>query len=267
VNWGLTTLGILVMGLTVGTAASSLRTAQPQRSQRSSPRAEAGAQSAHAPYQRQGTWYEFMLKQFNPNDFDYGSWIERERQAFIEARIKNPYFLYSLSTSIGLLLMTTLYTKLWIDHRRAMWVTAEMMADVYNQDAYSRQVAQEAIEKYNTHVEHCNRAIEAAEHGEASSGLSPEVEKLRSELMRIAEERDTATRERDVAREDLRKKAEILAEMSVRLEALASKPGITSNAKQTPDVRGADPRLVSHINNLQEQLYAERNNSRRLRGG
>jgi len=85
--------------------------------------------------------------------------------------------------------------------------------------------------------------------------------------MRVAEERDTATRERDIAREDLRKKSEILAEMSVRLEALASKPGIASNAKQTPDVRGADPRLVTHINNLQEQLYAERNNNRRLRGG
>jgi chromatin segregation and condensation protein Rec8/ScpA/Scc1 (kleisin family) len=109
--------------------------------------------------------------------------------------------------------------------------------------------------------------IEAAEHGEASSGSDPEVEKLRSELMRIAEERDTTTRERDIAQEDLRKKSEILAEMSVRLEALTSKPGIKSNAKQTPDVRGADPRLVTHINNLQEQLYAERNSNRRLRGG
>jgi hypothetical protein len=140
-------------------------------------------------------------------------------------------------------------------------------AAICNQDAYSRRVAQEAIEKYNTHVEHCNRAIEAAEHGEASSDLGPEVEKLRSELMLIAEERDTTTRERDIAREDLRKKSEILAEMSVRLEALASKPGITSNAKPTPDLRSADPRLVTHINNLQEQLYAERNNNRRLRGG
>jgi hypothetical protein len=55
--------------------------------------------------------------------------------------------------------------------------------------------------------------------------------------------------------------------MSVRLEALTSKPGITSNAKRTPDVRCADPKLVTHINNLQEQLYAERKNSRRLRGG
>ena len=75
------------------------------------------------------------------------------------------------------------------------------------------------------------------------------------------------TRERDIAREELRKKSEILAEMSVRLEALTSKSGTTSNAKQTSDLRGADPKLVTHINNLQEQLYAERNNNRRLKGG
>jgi len=255
VNWRLIALGILV-GFAVGTAASFQMTAQAQPSPRSSPRAQADAQSAHTPYRRNETWYEFMLTQFNPKDVDYGSWIERERQAFIEARIKNPYFLYCVSTSIGLLLVMALYTGLLIDYRRAMWITAEMMADVYNQDAYSRRVAQQAIEKYNTHIEHCNRAIESAEHGEASSGSGPEVEKLRSELMRIAEERDTATRERDIAREDLRKKSEILAEMSVRLEALASKPGITSNAKPTPDVRSADSRLVTHINNLQEQLYA-----------
>ena len=265
-NWRLMALGILV-GFTVGTAASVQATAQPRPSRRSSPRAQADAQTAHTPYRRNETWYEFMLKQFNTNDVDYGSWIERERQAFIKSRIKNPYFLYSLSTSIGFLVVTALYTKLWIDHRRAMWITAEMMADVYNQDAYSRRVVQQAIEKYNTHIEHCNRVIEAAGHGEASSGPEPEVEKLRSELMRIAEERDTATRERDIAREDLRKKSEILAEMSVRLEALASKPGITSNAKPTLDVRSADSRLVTHINNLQEQLYAERDNNRRLRGG
>jgi uncharacterized protein with von Willebrand factor type A (vWA) domain len=207
-----------------------------------------------------------MLKQFNSDNLDYGRWIEEQRRAFIEARVKNPYFLYGLFTTVALLLITAMCAKLRIDHRRETWITAEMMADIYNQDAYSRRIAQEAIERYNTHIERCNRAIEAAEHGESSSGATPEIEQLRGELMRVAEERDTATRERDIAREDLRKKSEILAEMSVRLEALGGKPGTASNAKQTSDLRGADPKLVTHINNLQEQLYAERNNNRRLKG-
>jgi uncharacterized protein (DUF3084 family) len=94
-----------------------------------------------------------------------------------------------------------------------------------------------------------------------------EIEQLRTELMRVSEDRDTATRERDIAREDLRKKSEILAEMSVRLDALRNKTCATSAIKASPDLRGADANLVTHINNLQEQLYAERNNNRRLRGG
>ena len=159
-------------------------------------------------------------------------WIERERQAFIEARLKNPYFLYSLCTSHRVVAcMAVVCTKLWIDHRRAMWITAEMMADIYNQDAYSRRIAQEAIEKYNTHIERCNRAIEAAEHGEAVPGKGSEIEQLRGELTCVASERDTATRERDLAREELRKKSEILAEMSMRLEALTSKSGASGDAK------------------------------------
>ena len=258
----LTALGILLLGLSAVCTATPHPTVKP----RASSQAEPQAQAAPAPYQRQGTWYEFMLKQFNPDNLDYGRWIEQERRAFIEARIKNPYFLYGLSTTIGLLLMTTVCTKLWIDHRRGMWITAEMMADIYNQDAYSRLVAQEAIERYNTHIERCNRAIEAAEHGEAVSGADSEIEQLRNELVRVAGERDTATRERDTAREDLQKKSEILAEMSVRLEALTNKASTTSNAKQTSDLHSADPKLVTHINNLQEQLYAERNNNRRLKG-
>ncbi len=65
-----------------------------------------------------------MLKQFNPQDVDYGGWIERERRAFIEARLKSPYFLYSVCTTLALLLTAVVCVKLWIDHRRAMWITS-----------------------------------------------------------------------------------------------------------------------------------------------
>jgi hypothetical protein len=206
------------------------------------------------------------LKQFNPNDIDYGQWLENERQVFLEARLRNPYFVYCAATTLALLVMGIICAKLRIDHRRAMWITAEMMGDLYNQDAYSRKIAQEAIERYNTHIERCNRAIEAAEHGDSVVGKGSELEQLKGELACVASERDTATRERDIAREELRKKSDILADMSMRLEALTGKSGATAN-KPTTGMPGTDPRLVTHINNLQEQLYAERTNNRRLKGG
>jgi hypothetical protein len=261
------TAGALLIGLTIGTTSGLHATTQPQTSRRSSSGSETASPSVRAPYQRQQTWYEFMLKQFNPEDVDYGLRIERQRRALIDARIKNPYLLYGLCTSIAFLFAIAVCTKQWIDHRRSMWITAEMMADISNQDAYSRRIAQEAIGRYNTHIERCNRAIEAAEQGGAISSTGSEIEQLRSELTCVASERDTATRERDLAREELRKKSEIMAELSIRLEALTNKSGASGSAKSSSDLRGADAKLVTHINNLQEQLYAERNNNRRLRGG
>lgn len=265
-NWRRAALAILAIGLAVGSPVNSWTRPQSPASSQSTARTEAVHDPQPPPYQRQDTWYEFMVKQFNPDNVDYGRWLERERRVFVESRLKNPYFLYSLCATLALLMAAVICTKLSIDHRRAMWITAEMIADVYSQDDYSRRIAHEAIAKYNTHIERCNRVIEAAEHGEAVAITSSEIEQLRTELMRVAEEKEAAVRDRDIAREDLRRKSEILAEMSVRLEALTNKPG-TTGAKPSSDLRGADAKLVAHINNLQEQLYVERNSNRRLRGG
>jgi hypothetical protein len=225
------------------------------------------AVGAQSPYQHQDTWYEFMLKQFNPDNVNYGRWVEQLRHKLTELLLKNPCFRYSFWITVALLVASSVCAKQWVDHRRTMWITAEMMADLYNQDEYSRQIAQEAIERFNKHIERCNRAIEQGETNPGAAAGNSETERIRTELMRVAEERDRATRDRDVAREELRRKSEILADMSVRLDAATSKAGATSTAKAATEVRGADARLVTHINNLQEQLYSERNSNRRLRGG
>ena len=133
--------------------------AVPHGQRQAQPRGQRQAVPAHPMYQRQDTWYEFLLKQFNPSNFNYGAWIEKRRQVFLDASVRNPYFKYSLGTTIALLVMAMLCTKQWIDHRRAMWITAEMMTDLYNHDFYSRDVAEKAIQKYNQHIERCNRAI------------------------------------------------------------------------------------------------------------
>jgi hypothetical protein len=219
-----------------------------------------------SPYQGQDTWYEFILKQFNPENVDYGDWLEQQRRNLIELHLKNSYFLYSLWTTLALILAAAICLKQRIDHRRAMSITAEMMADLYNQDVYSRAVAQEAIERYNKHIERCNRVIEGVEGGPVATNPR-EIEQLRTELMCVAAERDTAIRDRDNSREELRRKSEILADMSVRLDAARSKADAAGAAKATSDPRGVDARLVTHINNLQEQLYAERSTNRRLKGG
>lgn len=251
----------LLIGLTIAHVSGLQRTtdSSPPKS-----RTDAAAVDGQSPYQHQDTWYEFILKQFNRDNLDYGNWLEQRRRNLIELRLKNPYFLYCAWTTIVLTLAAAVCVKQWIDNRRRMWITAEMMADLYNQDGYSRQVAQEAIERYNKHIERCNRAIES---GEAPAVASAEIEQLRTELMRVAEERDSVIRDRDIAREDLRRKSEILAEMSERLDAATHKSTSQASAKAVSDAHSSDAKLVSHINKLQEQLYAERTNNRRLKGG
>lgn len=218
-------------------------------------------------YQRRDTWYDFLLKQFNPDNLDYGTWLEQRRQAFLDARVRNRYFGYSLFATLGLGLMAAVCVKLRIDHRRAMWVTAEMMADVYNHDVYSREVAKDAIERYNQHIELCNRAIEAGESGHTSlSAGDANEDALRAELQRMGGELVATKRERDRVQEELQKKDAILTDMSLRLEGLGKKGGGNDNGGQPLDLRGANPDLVKHINGLQEQLYAERQKNRQLKG-
>ena len=251
----------LLIGLTIAHASGfegTTDSAPPKSS------TDAAATHVQSPYQRQDTWYEFTLKQFNPDNVDYGNWVEQQRRNFIELRLKNRYFLYSVWTTIALILAAATCVKQRVDHRRAAWITAEMMADLYNQDAYSRQVAQEAIERYNKHIERCNRAIEGGEVPAAAT--AGHIEQLQTELMRVAEERDAAIRDGGIVREELCRKSELLADMSVRLEAATSKAGAANTAKAPSDLRGADANLVTHINNLQEQLYSERRSNRRLRG-
>ena len=217
-------------------------------------------------YQRGDTWYEFLLKQFNPSNFDYGAWMEERRQMFLDASVRNPYFKYSLGTTIALLVLAMLYSKQWIDHRRAMWITAEMMTDLYNHDAYSRGVAREAIQKYNDHIERCNRAIEATDHGMSIPAPDSDTNDLKIQLQSVADERDSYKRERDLAKRDLLEKEKLIADMSVRLDAMAKKTDPNRAAAVSIDMSAADPKVVQLINNLQEQLYAERRENRRLKG-
>jgi len=213
------------------------------------PRSVQASSSAAKPlYQHSDTWYEFLLKQFNPDDLDYGRWMEQRRRVFLDASVRNPYFRYSACITILLLITILLYGKKWADHRRALWITAEMMTDLYSHDAYSRQIAREAIQKYNDHIESCNRAIESTEYGLTIPGSETDADRLRAELQRVTEERDSYKRERDLAKDDLAQKERILADMSLRLDALAKKSDGHRNSGVVVDSRASDQKLVQHVN-------------------
>jgi len=217
-------------------------------------------------YQRRDTWYEFLLKQFNPSNFDYGAWMEERRQVFLDESVRNPYFKYSAGVTLGLLLMTVICAKQWIDHRRTLWITAEMMADLYNHDRYSRDVAEKAIQQYNQHIERCNRAIEAGQHGAAMQGTDSDHVSCNEKLNQVAAERDEYLRQLNEIQTTLKTKEQTVAELSLRVDGISMKSAGHGVAGPSVELRTADPNVVRHINNLQEQIYAERATNKRLKG-
>jgi hypothetical protein len=230
-------------------------------------------QSPRQPHNGADTWYEFLVKQFNPGNFDYGAWLEKRREVFLEATVKEPYFWYSVFVTAGVLLMMAACTKLYLDHRHSMRVTAEMMADVYSHDLLSRQTAADAIERYNRHIEQCNRAIEVSEAGDTRTGWGEtHADRLKAELRRVADQLEVTTQDRNKLQEELRQKSLIVADLSTRLDALSKKvngPRDTGGSAREPALTGTDgdgTRLVGHINRLQEELYTERQKNRRWKG-
>ena len=141
-----------------------------------------------------------------------------------------------------------------------------MMTDLYNHDLYSRDVAEKAIEKYNRHIERCNRAIEASQHDTAMPGAEADHDAWRTKLEQVAEERDRYLRERDAAQKELDTNRRTLAELSLRLDTMSAKAGSNGKPGASVELSTSDPTVVRHINNLQEQIYAERETNKRLKG-
>lgn len=231
------------------------------------------AAQAHGHLQQQpDTWYDFALKRFNPNNFDYGKWLEARRRTFLEATVKNPYFPYSFSITVGFLLLMVVHFKLRIDRRRERVLTEEMMVDLYNHDAYSRKAAREAIDRYNQHIEKCNRVIEAAESGRSLVASVSEAEPT-ANSQQLADQLVAITRERDKLQGELGEKTRIITDLSLRVEAISKKTNGNGDAADTGEVQASSnagqadsARLMSHINYLQQQLYAERQKNKRLKG-
>ena len=265
-----TVLGFaLVILLTMAVAPASSQTQQPPRSQYSPLAAQRGGH----PQQHPQTWYEFALSRFNPRNVNFGALMEERRRAFLEATAKNPYFNYGLGSTIVILFLMVASAKFWIDGRRKDWVTAEMMTDLMNQDQHSREVAKDAIRKYNDHIERCNRVVEAAESGHPIPGSATEVQELRARLQETGEELSAITRERDKLAEEVAGKTRQFSELSLRVDGISKKTN--GNGELTAATQGdlvsagegsETSRLMQHINNLQQQLYSEREKNKRLKG-
>jgi hypothetical protein len=225
------------------------------------------------PHLGRDSWYETLQRKLNPTRVNYGDWLEERRQALLSVSLRNPVFWYCFSLTLYSLVGTLAGAKYVLDVRRERWEYAQINAEIRNHDLYSREKAKEAIERYNQHVEECNRKMEVAESGDGRRGWSDPTGTAReTELERLRAHLDATFEERNQLQEELRQKALVVTDLSLRLDALAQKlegaanPAACECGRTPADASADGARLVLHVNRLQEKLYAERQKNKRVKG-
>src|SRR5437870_7693007 len=147
-------------------------------------------------------------------------------------QIGDPCFPYRVAATAAVVVLLTLVCVQRVSRKRALDLAALSIADILRHDEYSRQVAEEAIRRYNDHIESCNRLIEAGRDHEA------ELQRVRKEL---ADTRD----ENRKLRNDVAEKQKIIAEMKQQEKA--------EQAVQK-ETESAPSHLLAHVRSLEKQL-------------
>jgi hypothetical protein len=221
-------------------------------------------------YQQRDDFFHASTKLVNPKDIDYGAMLEQRRKAFLEASVTNPFFWYSALTTAFLLVLMLAYGVRVMDEKRKLWRAAEILTDVWNDGEYARATAHSAIEKFNGHMQECNRVIEAQVSGRPSPA-AVEAEDARKELTRVRSELDKSDSERKAMKAKLEEKEKVVDDLSARVRNLEtsggngnSSPGNRHNGGEPRDE--AERRLIARINQLTQQLEAEKQKNRALKG-
>jgi hypothetical protein len=257
---------IFVLATTV-TALAQTHPRYEQQRRLSSPSAPTLAPYSPSPrglYQRNMTWYEFMLHQLNPHDRDYGAWYRDRRESLVDASIRNQYFWYAFWATVVLIFVVAWLIKSLYDRRKEKRIMDEMMEEVKVHDAYSRRVAHETIQRYNDHIELCNRAIEMAEAGEAAvPGDGSQPTSLKVLLDAEKQKASGLEGERLRLETELKQKAALVTDLSNRLDTVSKQIGSNGSDPSAPSIA----EMVRQINSLEQQLYAEREKNRRVMEG
>jgi hypothetical protein len=203
--------------------------------------------------QTRETWYERVLRQINPSDTDWGGTWEQHKQDFLN-RLGNPYFQYSVGTTVAIVWLFVVLFVQHGSHRRAQEVAVQSMADIRRHDEYARQAAREAIRRYNEHIESCNRVIEAADAG-ARWMSSAEVEALELEAHQAHNEATALREETKRLRDEIQKQSAVIAGMPARPGEAQSSLPFTKDA--------AVSQYITRINELTQELLEERKKNQR----
>lgn len=109
--------------------------------------------------------FTFYLRVLNPRQINWGAEIDQRLANLREQSVGNPYFRLA-SFQLGLIVFLLMLCWVWWDKMRQIkWVAVEFLTDALNARNLAEGRAVEAIERYNRHIEMCNRVIEGQSSG------------------------------------------------------------------------------------------------------
>src|SRR5215469_2607059 len=152
-------------------------------------------------------------------DIDYGTMLEQRRRTFLEASLTNPFFWYSALATAFLIVLMLAYGVRVMGEKRKLWRAAEILTDVWNDCERARATAHSAIEKFNGHMQECNRVVESQLSGRPSPA-AVEAEDARRELTRVRSELDKVDSERKAIKAQLEQKEKTVDDLSARVSIL-----------------------------------------------
>lgn len=222
------------------------------------------------PHEEKEDFFTSSTKLVNKDDVDYGAMLERRRRAFLDASAANPFFWYSALTTALLLVLMFAYGVRVMDGKRKLWRAAEILTDVWNDAQFARATAEQAIERHNSHMQECNRVIEAQLSGRPSPAALATTD-ANNELTRVRSELDNVDSDRKLMKAKLEAKEKLVDDLSARLSVLEKGEQIGDTVTARTQNGGAangesESRLIARINQLTQQLEAEKQRNRALKG-
>ncbi|MBK7926005.1 MAG: hypothetical protein IPJ98_00510 [Bryobacterales bacterium] len=184
--------------------------------------------------------FEFYLRALNPSQVRWGDVIDARLALLKEQSVGNPYFrLCAIQMAAILALMLACW--LWWDKlQQVKWVAAACLADAINAKRVADGRAFAAIDKYNRHMDACNRVIESEQSGTPASASRWKQELLESQ-------RELAQSKSEVARlrEELAKRDELMNSLSVRVTEMENQLArkATENAAAVARLQRAETQL------------------------
>jgi len=208
------------------------------------------------------TWYDALFQRLNPKGIDYGAVWEQRKETFRRNVLFNRYFWACAFLTLWSAFCMFGWYVAWCDRRIVLDECERQVRMLGTESEYFRENGEEAIRRYNAHIEKCNLVAESLESGMPAPEMSGYAE-LKQHFDKVMAERQ------DKVVEIARVTAELDKEKASS-RALGSRIDDLERKSKEPETRGsgnANSGLVARIMRLEEDLRREREEIARLKRG